>query len=194
MITKVSDKILRDIQYYLSTPPVFRFSPQEREYFADNGLIPGDATAEQAYATYDSTGKLIPCADPDKFFAILEGKRSVNLNIELMAEAAVKDYGLFSYQDLVEPFMVRAPKWTIKAMEQACAKFAMKHIGYVPTFLTPEHAHALIVADNLSGRWAAGDGTEVFATPVSARAADGMRVGDTVLKLSAFTKLYSPLK
>ena len=74
---------------------------------------------------------MIPTKELDLVRRVIEGKKSINLQIKLWSE----DLGVLLMPNEVLGYCRGYPEWVFKAVIEQSQKRIMKEIGFIPTFM-----------------------------------------------------------
>ena len=110
---KYSKNFERDYNFYLKNRNVFNFCGGQTKYQA----IPDEKgySAKECLLSIDSTGKNIPCCEPELLNKLLLCKASVNFNIKLWADGIKRE--TFLPMDLLEiQREYECPRWVVDAV------------------------------------------------------------------------------
>lgn len=115
---KYSKGFERDFEFYRNNLERFDFSghpPPEVEH------DPNGPDAKRCFHKFDSTGKLLPCSEPELLSRLLLAKASVNLHIKMWAEGRADGTfpGIEYYEHLRD---IGAPKWVDDAVRRQWMK------------------------------------------------------------------------
>ena len=116
-VKKYSSNFERDYNFYLRNIGKFSFIGSNISH-----LRPplGDSSVKEAFHTYDSRGKLIPCEDPELFLELMFFKKGLNFWIKYWAEG-FKDIqeSISYYLDILEGDI---PEWVYVSFENQVSK------------------------------------------------------------------------
>lgn len=122
MAKRYSSNFERDYQFYLLNLDRFDFSgnPYIQVKYDKNGK-----DAKHCFWKYDSTGKVLPCVDPELFQKLVTCKGSVNLHIEMWAEGRANGISMrFEFEEYLKE--INAPEWILTAMDRQTYKLISK--------------------------------------------------------------------
>ncbi|MEH2086127.1 hypothetical protein [Nostoc sp.] len=112
---KYSPQFERDYQFYLKNAEKFNFAPyQPIVEVSDTGK-----DAKHCFWRLDSTGKLLPCSEPELLRSLLICKKSLGFHLKMWAE------GFEEMGEEVDYYMsefISPPKWVRVALEKAISK------------------------------------------------------------------------
>jgi hypothetical protein len=76
-------------------------------------------------------GMFVPTKEWDLVKRVMEGKKSVNLQIKLWAN----DLGYLLMPDELSNYCKEYPKWVFKATMEQAQKRIIKEVGFIPSFV-----------------------------------------------------------
>ena len=117
---KISDNARRQFEYFAQCQDVKRL-PEIR-------LAPMGRTALECFHLFESTGKLVPCREPELLSRALNGKAQHGMTVTMLAE----DYlgRIFLANDLVN-----YPEWVQHEILTRARQIAQQTLGFVPKFV-----------------------------------------------------------
>jgi hypothetical protein len=113
---------------YINFPKVFTIPP-----------IKGDPNGEEAKYAFLcwENGIQVPCREPELFQRAIEGKMTVNFQIEQWSEGMWEKQlqcPLFFPEEIFE-YCRGYPKWVFKSVIEQTKKRVMTDLGFIPTWL-----------------------------------------------------------
>ena len=90
---------------------------------------PQGYTAVECFFAHETLGRSLPCREPQPLAVLLNGKEWHGVTVEMVATDLV--------DALITPNEVRQnyPAWVATEIFSQVPKLALKHIGFIPTFL-----------------------------------------------------------
>lgn len=101
----------------------------------DHEVPPYDPNGEDGKFSFVclENGLMVPTRERELVRRVLEGKKSVNLQIKLWAE----DVGVLLMSEELREYCKEMPPWVFKAVIEQAQKRTLIEVGFVPTFLQP---------------------------------------------------------
>lgn len=127
---RYSQAFERDYSFYESNMNRFTFAGSVISIEPNNDRPPVDA--KKAFFVYDSTGRIFPCHEAEKFEKLLICKKAINLQLKAWADGFVDC--VQTIEELLESFEGEVPDW----IEESLRNQIKKRHGH-----TPEHLNYL---------------------------------------------------
>lgn len=91
-------------------------------------LDPNGYSALECFNSFESTGKYLPCKEPEELQKALNGKATHGISVNMLAEDFVGR--ILFCEDILS-----YPLWIQNEIYTAAEKYAKKTLGFVPTFV-----------------------------------------------------------
>jgi hypothetical protein len=107
----------KDFNFYMANKEKFIFCGEQVAPFpfAANG-----PSAKEAFYKFDSTGKILACAEPELATALLRCKKAINFQLKQWVEGY--DDCLIAIHEYLTEFLGEAPPWIERAFRNQRAK------------------------------------------------------------------------
>lgn len=109
---RISDRSRADFAFYERNARRFTFSGT-----AAPPVVSGTVGALEAFVAHESTGRMLPCADPATLAAVLQAKKAINWQIKQWAEGGSDT--MLTVCEALESFDGPVPEWVERAVRGA---------------------------------------------------------------------------